>query len=51
MVTILAEVGGAVHGRTLVQEQPSIDEWVLGALQQHGSQTLDQMGMLLVETN
>jgi hypothetical protein len=52
MTTILAEVGDAVQDRrTVVQEKPSIDEWVLGALQQHGTQTLDQMGTLLPETN
>ena len=52
MGTILAEVGDAVQDRrTVVQEKPSIDEWVLGALQQYGTQTLDQMGTLLPETN
>ena len=35
----------------LTFEQPSIDEWVLDALQQHGAQTLDQMAQLLPEIN
>jgi hypothetical protein len=52
MSTILAGLSGAVQDRrTVVQEKPSIDEWILGALQQHGTQTLDQMGKLLPEMN
>jgi hypothetical protein len=50
MATILAP--GEVHDRrTMVQEKPSIDEWVLAALQQYGTQTLDQMSNLLPEIN
>jgi hypothetical protein len=37
--------------RTFVQEKPSIDDWLLSALQQHGTQTLDQIGTLLPEAN
>lgn len=37
--------------RGAVQEKPSIDEWVVGILQQHGTQTLDQIGKLLPEVN
>jgi hypothetical protein len=52
MATILAEVCDAVQDRRpSVQEKPSIDEWVLGALQQHGTQPLDQLGTLLPEAN
>jgi hypothetical protein len=52
MATIPAEVGHAVQDhRTVAQEKPSIDEWVLDALQQHGTLTLDQMGTLLPGTN
>ena len=52
MATILAAATDEVHDqRTTVQEKPSIDEWVLAALQQHGTQTLDQMSKLLQEIN
>lgn len=52
MATILAEVTRKVdEPRTTVQEKPSIDEWVLSALHQHGTQTLDQMSKLLPEIN
>jgi hypothetical protein len=29
------------------QEKPSIDEWILTVLQEHGTQTLDHLGTLL----
>jgi hypothetical protein len=52
MATILAAATDEVlDRRTTVQEKPSIDEWVLAALQQHGTQTLDQMSKLLPEIN
>jgi hypothetical protein len=52
MATILAAATGEVHDRrTMGQEKPSIDEWVLAALQQHGTQSLDQMSKLLPEIN
>ena len=52
MATTLAELKGEAHDQhTLVHEKPSIDEWVLGVLQQHGAQTLDQMGQLLPQMN
>ena len=52
MATTLAELKSEAHDqRTLVHEKPSIDEWVLGVLQQHGAQTLDQMGQLLPQMN
>ncbi|MGH7231498.1 MAG: hypothetical protein ACREJU_09095 [Nitrospiraceae bacterium] len=34
-----------------VQEQPSVDEWIVGRLQEQGSQTLDQMADSLPEVN
>lgn len=37
--------------RVAVHEKPSIDEWIVGVLQQHGTQTLDQIGKLLPEVN
>lgn len=52
MATILGEVIREMDDRrTMVQEKPSIDEWVLAALQQHGTQSLDQMSKLLPEVN
>jgi hypothetical protein len=52
MGTILAEANSGVQDRrAMVQEKPSIDEWVLSTLQQHGTQTLDQIGKLLPEVN
>src|SRR5688500_4611211 len=52
MATILADTNSGVQDRrAMVQEKPSIDEWVLGALKQHGTQTLDQIGKLLPEVN
>jgi hypothetical protein len=32
-------------------ERPSVEEWVLAALQSRGTQTLDQLGASLPETN
>ena len=52
MATILAAATGEVHDRhTTGQEKPSIDEWVLATLQQHGTQTLDQLSQLLPQIN
>ena len=52
MTTMLAAATDEVHDRrTTVQEKPSIDEWILATLQQHGTQTLDQMSQLLPEIN
>ena len=51
MATILDVCNAVQDRRTLVQEKPSIDDWILGAMQQHGTQTLDQMGTLLPEAN
>jgi len=52
MTTMLVPTTEEVHDpRTTVQEKPSLDEWILGALQQHGTQTLDQMSQLLPEVN
>jgi hypothetical protein len=52
MATSLADAKSDVQDRrAMIQEKPSIDEWVLGTLQQHGTQTLDQMGKLLPEVN
>jgi hypothetical protein len=52
MAMSLAEGKSGVHDRrAMLQEKPSIDEWVLGALQQHGTQTLDQIGKLLPGVN
>jgi hypothetical protein len=52
MATVLEELSGSVQDRrTMVQVKLSSDEWVLGVLQKHGTQTLDQMGKLLPEMN
>ena len=52
MTTLMAEAVPQTHDRReIVQERPSIDEWVVGVLQQHGTQTLDQIGKLLPEVN
>ncbi len=52
MTTSTVEVKSPVHERrAVIQEKPSIDEWVLSVLQQHGTQTLDQIGKLLPEVN
>ena len=51
MATILERCDAEQGRRTSVQEKPSIEDWILGALQQHGTQTLDQMGTLLPEAN
>jgi hypothetical protein len=32
-------------------EKPSMDEWVLSILQEHGTQTLDRLGALLPHVN
>ena len=51
MPTILEVCDAVQDRRTLIQEKPSIDDWILGALQQHGTQTLDQMVTMLPEAN
>jgi hypothetical protein len=52
MTTLTNEAGIQKHDRrVMVQEKPSIDEWVIGVLHQHGTQTLDQIGKLLPEVN
>jgi hypothetical protein len=52
MALSMEEATRPVHDRRAhVQEKPSIDEWILGVLQQHGTQTLDQIGKLLPEVN
>lgn len=34
-----------------IEEQPSIEEWVLDVLEREGMQTLDQLGLLLPAGN
>jgi len=34
-----------------IVERPSVEEWVLASLRARGSQTLDQLGSALPETN
>ncbi|HJU03809.1 MAG TPA: hypothetical protein VJ692_01565 [Nitrospiraceae bacterium] len=38
-------------GLGVVHERPSVDEWIIGRLQEKGSQTLDQMADSLPEVN
>jgi hypothetical protein len=51
MTTLMAEAKQVHDRRETVQEKPSIDEWVVDVLQQHGTQTLDQIGKLLPGVN
>jgi hypothetical protein len=30
-------------GRTVLQERPSVDEWILDSLRERGAQTMDQL--------
>ncbi len=38
-------------GAALVEELPSMEEWVLDVLEREGMQTLDQLGLLLPSGN
>jgi hypothetical protein len=52
MALFMEDVTKPVSDRRVgVQEKPSIDDWILGVLHQHGTQTLDQIGKLLPEVN
>lgn len=42
---------GPIDPASGIQSRPSVDEWVIGVLRQHGTQTLDQLGRLLPEAN
>jgi len=39
------------HEGTIENEKPSLDEWVLAVLREHGTQTLDNLAMLLRPVN
>lgn len=49
MITSL-EANGHVDGRR-PNKKPSVDEWVLGAVHENGTLTLDQIGKLLSQVS
>jgi hypothetical protein len=51
MMEMIDEMPGRVAESVSWQEWPSMEEWLLDALQRHGMQTLDQLGLLLPAGN